>query len=114
MKTKQVPLPAFVPNACDKQGAALDLLDGRSPPSPRVWFIACLGQDVAFRLLFESCLCEMLVEGESCSDSKPLHHKERGTIREGIRFIRVLNEVVPRLPKETLVYLDQSDRRAFD
>lgn len=55
----------------------------------------------------------MLIEGEGCPDSKPFHYKERQTVRKGIGFVRVLNEVAPRLPKENFINMDQFDRRAF-
>jgi hypothetical protein len=64
-------------------------------------------------LLFESCLCEMLIEGEGCPDSKPFHNKERGTICEGIGLVCVLNEIAPRLSKDSFIDMNQFDRRAF-
>jgi len=55
----------------------------------------------------------MLMEVEACPDSKLFHHDERGSILEGIVLVCVLNEVVPRIPKENFIDMGQFDRGAF-
>ena len=54
----------------------------------------------------------MLVETESGSDSEPLHYNERGAICEGIRFVRVLSEVLPCLMEQSFIDMDPLHRGA--